>query len=215
MTYKELVNHVLRRMREDEVGSVSATTYSQMVGDYVNDAVQIVQDAWDWADLRETKTVTTSDGTDTYAITGASTNAKIFHIIDDTSNTVLRQVDKGWMDRNKLIASASDGQPTHYIFTTTDASGDIQIQLFPTPDDAYSLKVNGVFRTDELTGNDDTVPVPWQPVMHYTIALLARERGETGGQSAQEYFAIADKVLSDHIARESAYYPEETIYRTV
>ena len=215
MTYKELVNHVLRRMREDEVGSVNSTTYSQMVGDFVNDAMRIVQDAWDWADLRETKTIATSDGVDTYSITGASTDAKIFHIIDDTSNTALRQVDKAWMDRNKLIASSSDGQPTHYNYVGTDSNGDIQLQLFPTPSDVYSLKVNGVFRTDELTGDDDTVPVPWRPVMNYAIALLARERGEVGGQSTQEYFAIADKILSDHIARESAFYPEETIYRTV
>jgi len=215
MTYKELVNHVLRRMREDEVSNVNDTTYSQMVGDYVNDAMRIVQDAWDWADIRQTKTITTSNGTDTYAITGASTDAKIFHIMDDTSNTVLRQVDKGWMDRQKYLVGSSNGQPTHYVYTTTDASGDIQIQLYPTPDAAYSLKINGAFRTDELTSNDDTVPVPWQPVMHYTIALLTRERGETGGQSTQEFFSIADRVLADHIARESAYYPEETVYRTV
>lgn len=215
MTYKELVNHVLRRMREDEITNVTDTTYSQMVGDYVNDAMRIVQDAWDWADIRETKTVTTSASVDTYAISGASTDAKIFHIINDTSNTVLRLVDKGWMDRNKYIAAAGDGPPTHYVYTSTDASGDIQIQLHPTPDAAYSLKINGAFRTDELTDNDDTVPVPWQPVMQYAIALLTRERGETGGQSAQEYFAVADRVLADHIARESAYYPEETVYRTV
>lgn len=215
MTYKELVNHVLRRMRENEITTIADTTYSQMVGDYVNDAMRIIQDSWDWADLRQTKTVTTSDGVDTYAIAGASTDAKIFHIIDDTSNTVLRQVDKGWMDRNKLIASASDGQPTHYNYVGTDSSGDIQIQLFPTPDAVYSLKVNGVFRTDELTLDSDVVPVPWQPVMHLAIAMLARERGEAGGTATQEYFSVADRVLSEHIARESAYYPEETIYRTV
>ena len=38
MTYLNLVNSVLRRLREDEVTSVSNTTYGAMVGDFVNDA---------------------------------------------------------------------------------------------------------------------------------------------------------------------------------
>ena len=37
MTYLNLVNGVLRRLREDEVSNVSESTYSKMVGDYVND----------------------------------------------------------------------------------------------------------------------------------------------------------------------------------
>lgn len=215
MTYLQLMNHVLRRMREDEVSSVNASAYASMVGDYINDAMRIVQDSWDWADIRETKDVVTSDGSDIYAITGASTDGKVFHIIDDTSNTTLQLRSKKWIDDKKYIDGSVTGQPTHYCFTNTNASGDIQIQLYPTPDAAYTLKVNGAFRTDELTANDDTIPVPWQPVMHYAIALLARERGETGGQSVAEYITIADRVLSDHIAREAAYYPEEMVFQTI
>jgi len=47
MTYLDVVNNVLRRMREEEVNSVSDTTYSKMVGDFVNDAKRIVENAWD------------------------------------------------------------------------------------------------------------------------------------------------------------------------
>ena len=43
MTYLNLVNNVLRRLREDEVASVSNDTYSKMVGDFVNDAKQFVE----------------------------------------------------------------------------------------------------------------------------------------------------------------------------
>ena len=34
-TYLTLVNSVLRRLREDEVGTVADTAYSKMVGDFV------------------------------------------------------------------------------------------------------------------------------------------------------------------------------------
>ena len=54
MTYLNLVNNVLRRLREDEVSSVTDNTYSKMVGDFVNDAKKMVEDAWDWSALRTT-----------------------------------------------------------------------------------------------------------------------------------------------------------------
>ena len=47
----------------------------------------------------------------------------------------------------------------------------------------------------------------------HVIALLSRERGETGGTSA-EYFAITDKHLSDAIAFDAQKHPEETIFYT-
>ena len=43
-TYLSLMNNVLRRLREDEVAEVTQTTYSKMVGDYINDAKSLVQD---------------------------------------------------------------------------------------------------------------------------------------------------------------------------
>ena len=51
MTYLNLVNNVLRRLREEEVTSVSSSTYGKMVGDFVNDAKRIVEDSWDWSAL--------------------------------------------------------------------------------------------------------------------------------------------------------------------
>ena len=49
MTYLNIVNNVLRRLREDTVTTISANTYSAMVGDFINDAKQLVENAWDWS----------------------------------------------------------------------------------------------------------------------------------------------------------------------
>ena len=43
MTYLQLVNNVLRRMREEEVPSVDSSTYSKMIGDFVNDAKKLIE----------------------------------------------------------------------------------------------------------------------------------------------------------------------------
>jgi hypothetical protein len=69
-------------------------------------------------------------------------------------------------------------------------------------------------REQNLENDDDKLRIPSQPVIHTSIALLARERGETGGTSAAEYFAIADKYVSDAIALDAAKHPEETIWYT-
>ena len=59
MTYLELVNGVLRRLREEEVTSVGQETYSKMIGDFVNDSKKIVEKSWDWSGLKTTISVAT------------------------------------------------------------------------------------------------------------------------------------------------------------
>ena len=45
MTYLNLVNNVLRRLRETEVTSVQTTAYSKLIGDIVNDAKDLVENS--------------------------------------------------------------------------------------------------------------------------------------------------------------------------
>jgi hypothetical protein len=45
MTYLELVNDVLVRLRETTVSSVSETSYSSLIGKFVNDAKRQIEDA--------------------------------------------------------------------------------------------------------------------------------------------------------------------------
>jgi len=52
--------------------------------------------------------------------------------------------------------------------------------------------------------------IPAMPVIHLAVALAARERGETGGTSTPEYFAMADAYLSDAIALDAQKHPYET-----
>ena len=71
-----------------------------------------------------------------------------------------------------------------------------------------------IVNSADLSADGDALLVPSMPVTHLAIALLARERGETGGTSAPEYFAIADRYLSDAIALDAQKHPEEVIFYT-
>ena len=58
-THKELVNNILIRLRERQVGTVNETAYSTLISVLVNDAKDFVQAAWQWSALRETITINT------------------------------------------------------------------------------------------------------------------------------------------------------------
>ena len=77
----------------------------------------------------------------------------------------------------------------------------------------YSIRFDLIARENELSNDTDTTALPASPIIHTAVALLARERGETGGTTAQDYFLIADRHLSDEIALDAYKNPEEFIFR--
>jgi hypothetical protein len=215
MTYLNLMNNVLRRLREEEVTNVTESTYSKMVGDFINDAKQLVEEATDWSALRETLVISTTASDNSYSLTGGGDNVKVMSVINDTQNCFMEYQTKDWFNDSLYIAGATTGAPKYYTYNGLDSSGDTEVLVSPTPDAVYSLRFDVIKRQTELSSNTDTLLVPSQPVIHLAVALLARERGETGGTSAAEYFQIANKVLSDAIAIDAAKHPEEMVFRTI
>tara|TARA_B100001939_G_C16760512_1_gene538108 strand:- start:99 stop:746 length:648 start_codon:yes stop_codon:yes gene_type:complete len=215
MTYLNLMNNVLRRLREEEVTSVTATTYSKMVSDFINDAKKIVEESNDWSALRETITISTTASDNTYSLTGSGDNVKVMSVINDTQNCFIEYQTKNYFNDALYISNASEGAPKYFTYNGLDSSGDTQVLVGPTPDGVYSLRFDVIKRQADLSSNTDSLLVPSAPVIHLAVALLARERGEAGGTTAAEYFAVADKFLSDAIAIDAAKHPEEMIFRTV
>lgn len=215
MTYLNLMNNVLRRLREEETTSVTSTTYNKMVGDFINDAKKLVEESADWSALRSTITISTTASDNTYSLTDGGDNVKVMCVVNDTSNLFMEYQTKDWFNEQLYISSAAEGTPRYYTYNGLDASGDTQVLVGPTPDGVYSLRFDVIKRQGDLSANTDTLLIPSQPVIHYAVALLARERGETGGTSVAEYFSIADKYLSDAIAIDAAKHPEEMVFRTI
>ena len=54
MTYIEIVNSVLVRLREEKVDSVNDTEYSSLIAQIVNVAKRDVENAYNWEALRKT-----------------------------------------------------------------------------------------------------------------------------------------------------------------
>jgi len=211
-TYLTIVNEVLRRLREEEVSSVTQNTYSKMVGDFVNDAKQVVEDSHDWSTLRTTVVLPTVADTTEYSLTNAGERVKIYSVINDTSNFFMRYESPNWFNNAYYISGEVTGSPDSYTFSGVDSNDDTKVRVYPKPSGVFSLRFDLISREAELSGDADTTVLPKNAIVHNAVALLARERGETGGTTAQDYFAIAEKYLSDAIALDAYKNPEEFIY---
>ena len=214
MTYLQLVNSVLRRMRETETDTIenSNDSYVKLIGEFVNDARRIVEDAWDWSALRTTLIATTTAGNFSINLDGTNNSFKILDVINDTSNLFMRPASSAWMNNAYLIQEPLTGSPEYYSFNGVSADGSATVDIYPKPDGEYKINFNIVDRTDPFTNDTDKLYVPSAPVIQYAVALASRERGETGGTSSQELFSLADTTLADAVAFDAARFPSETVW---
>jgi len=212
MTYLELVNSVLRRLREDEVTTVSESDYSRLIGDFVNDAKRLVEDSWDWTALRETVDITTIVGQSSYSLTGYSTKSKILTVHNETTNQVIPLESLTRVRRLALQSDNASGSIQYYTLDGVDSNNDMQIRFYMPPNAEQTITVYGVKRTNELSLDTDTTSLPSAPVVQWAYSYALRERGETGGQSAAEQAVFAKEDLTNAISQDASQHPEETIW---
>jgi len=215
MTYLQLVNSVLRRLREDEVATVDQNSYSRLVGELVNEAKETVENSWDWTGLRTTLIIPTVKSTYLYTIPDSQNKIKVLNIINDTGNVFMARRGSSWMRNLFLNQDPPESSPQYFNLKTLDANGDNVFEVYPIPDGVYDLNFSIVKREGYFTEDTDKLKVPTQPVLLLATALAARERGETGGTSAAEQFGLADRSIADAIAYDAAQHPDETIWTTV
>lgn len=220
MTYLQLVNMVLRRLRENEVttlqGVVRQNSYPRLIGDFINDAKRMVEQAWDWSSLRTTQTVTTEAGIFNYVLTGSNNRFEVLNVLNDTSNWRMHYQTADWFDDAYLMGdTVNSGSPAYYSFNGVDANGDTQVDVYPKPDGVYTLRFNVIQRNADLSADTDTVIVPYRPIVLLAQAMAIEERGEDSGNASTWAYQQAQAALSDEIALDSARHPEELIWREV
>ena len=215
MTYLEMVNNILIRLREREVGTVNETQYSKLIGQLVNDANQEVERAWDWSALRTTVSATTTSGIFSYELNGTGNDFEILSVLNDTSNQFMSYRTAHDFDNWYLNQTPVSGAPQYYSWNGVSNDGDTQVDVYPKPDGAYSLRFNMVRRSPLMTADATSLVIPAQPVQMLAYAKAVEERGEDGGAAANTAYATASRVISDAIALDSARHPEELIYVAV
>jgi len=204
MTYIEYVNKVLVRLREEQVMQVvgSDDNVVNLVAELVNDARRQVASAHTWNAYNTTWIQPTTISSDVVALSGAGKAAVIDSVYRADGQPVrLRQLSA----LRRLAAQGGvDNDPLYYSPNGLDGSGDLRLQLYPTPDAVINLTVNGFKQPTVLVSDDDVCLLPSQAVFSLAYALAAAERGEVGGQPTAELFALAQRDVSDAIALDAS-----------
>lgn len=214
-TYLQAVNDVLVRLREEEVSTVSETTYSALIGKFVNDAKRHVEDAYEWNVLGTTVTLTTTAGTYSYSMTGAGQKFRVQDAINSTSKIGLENIPFALMNRYLSFGTPSTSIPEYYTFDGVDSNADTKVTLFPIPDGVYTIKFSLVVPQAVLTDDSTVISVPAELIVQNAYARALVERGEDGGLSSSEAYQLYKSMLSDYIATEATRYPEFGVFEAI
>ena len=209
MTYLELVNNVLKRLRERTVNSVSESAYSELIGVLVNDAKSEVENAWNWSALRNTLTLTTSSGIFNYELNGTGNNFSVMDVVSEDGNYFMEYRTQHDFNQFYLNQTPTSGIPRYYNFNGVSSDGDTLVDVYPKPDAVYTIYFNIIQRTADLANNSDSLTVPSQPVLLLAYAKAVEERGEAAGMSSTSAYATAQRVLNDAIAQDAQRHTEE------
>ena len=163
-TYKEMVNNVLVRLRERRVAEVDENEYSRLIGIFVQDAKEMVENAWNWSALRETLTLVTQDGVFNYALTDSGSRTNVLDVVNQTGDNFLQYKDPHWFNNVFLNNTPAEGNPSYYVFNGVNTAGDTQLDLYPIPNGAYTIYFNVIKRSQVHEHNDDPIHVPALPV---------------------------------------------------
>lgn len=214
MTYLQLINEVLKRLRETEITSVDQSDYSTLIGSFINQTKREVEDAHNWIQLRNTIQVTTSDGDYSYSLTGAGNRFRILQVINDTEDIELRKAPYTWMNKQFTMAgdAAAEGSPMFYDINGNDSNGDPYANVYPIPNAIEVINFNLVIPQDNLSTDSEILTVPEWPVILGAYMRAISERGEDGGQSYGEMRNDYISALSDAIGIDSGNVPDEMIW---
>ena len=210
MTYLELINGVLTRLREP----LAVTSKQQedpvinLAKDFVNDAKRHVEMAHRWNATRKQWVFKTLKGQGNYILSSTSSGCIISAVMLDGNH-----LDQ-W-DLRAVLGNPKEGTPYRYAFDGTDDEGNLSMRFDKIPDGKYTVDVLGWRSLPDLKNDDDYLRIPAQPVLYYALALAARERGEVGGQTAAELFGMAQEYISDAIAIDANHSPTEFMWVAV
>jgi hypothetical protein len=215
MTYLQLINNVLIRLRETQVSTNNETSYSTLIGLFVNDAKRQIEDAFSWNVLGQTVTITTVAATYVYSMTGAGQKFQVQDAINTTSNIGLQNISFVEMNRYQNLVPTTNGIPQYYAFDGVDSNGDTKVVLYPRPDGVFNIPFSLTVPQATLSSDSTSVLVPDSLVVQNAYARALVERGEDGGLSSSEAYQLYRSMLSDQIALEGTRYPENQEFLAV
>ena len=217
MTYRELINQVLIRLREDTIATdwagnindaANVSAYHKLIGSLVNDSKRSIEERHDWLNLRETKDIDTVSGTKNYNLSSGQ-EIKILDVINNDTGQHLNQVSRLYINTVKYPTDDA-GEPLYYSFNGSDSSNNLKVDLSPVPTAVHKVSFDIVKYQDNLSAAATVLKVPSQPVVLGAWARAISERGEDGGTQSSAMAVEANEALKQAIMLDSGNTQYET-----
>lgn len=204
MTYLEIVNEVLRRLREDTVTSVTNTDYSRLIGAFVKQSYMDCANAYDWPEFDETVDSNITASATSFTISSGDSGEGIYNIhsiYNVTDECFMKAVNYRWL-RDKLSVDDDQNKPVYYAYGGEKTDSTTTIHIYPASDSSYTLRTSFNRKPDVNNSfeNSTVIKLPEMPIILKAYALAVSERGEDGGIGYAEADMMARESLSDAIA---------------
>jgi hypothetical protein len=217
LTYLEIVNKVLKKLREDTVTAVSYNDYSALIGEFVNDAKKEVENAWDWSVLRTGVTFSSSVGTRVYSLTsGTNSDSRLIYdendrpmAFDITSGTQIQlyEYNEDRVDREFLLQTPAQTNEQPCYFSLTTLGDGFQVNFLETPTSIRNYKFYFIVPQEELSTDSEVCSVPWRPIrdlaLMYALDERGEEIGEPGGRAEQRYLNTLSAAIAQDARKDS------------
>lgn len=180
MTFLEVLNKVLRRLREDTVNTMDSTEYTRLVSEFIAEIHQECVEVHDWTSMRHTITLAVASGTRTYnlGLTIAQggnvpntervtttdsllvydeSNQPMAFLFDDASHAYGdRMFHISQTDMERLYQSdraLTNQDPTYFSYRLNPSNGGLELTLWPIP--ASDRTIRFTFWTPESEPDTD------------------------------------------------------------
>jgi hypothetical protein len=211
LTYLAAVQKVLLNLRENPITDLSAV-YSQLIGEFINQAKEKVEAVHRWKGLNTTLAFTTVQGQTQYVLASAASpvvtsssgnfpldersqiltdeedNQQVF---DATTASVgglirLRRVSREQeMALNIFLANQSPVQPNGFSYSYENGQPVFYLVGAPTGGRVMNLRMK-VPQTQFSTGTEVFL-TPWRPIVSFATFLAMEERGEELSEKSSLY----------------------------
>jgi hypothetical protein len=108
------------------------------------------------------------------------------------------------------------GRPYYYSFgSSTPSTGVLTLNVFPIPDQAYTIKVECVVPQEDLVNDLDNAWLPKDMIVQGAYLRAINERGEDGGRLSDQQSELYRKTVANYISIEAERFKDEITWDAV